>query len=109
MSDIREMRNVLVKRTLGAGKAPSSDRRAAFNNCGLVEPPGLLVDKVARHAYLAMDDDISAAKASGSSEDQIFELAVCAAIGQAISFCRSVQQSGCAKSGVVRSTDTARY
>jgi hypothetical protein len=29
------------------------------------------------------DEDITAAKASGLSEDQIFEIVVCAAIGQA--------------------------
>jgi len=31
----------------------------------------------------ATDEDITAARASGISEDQIFEIAVCAAVGQA--------------------------
>jgi len=31
----------------------------------------------------ATDEDITAARASGISEDQIFEMVVCAAIGQA--------------------------
>ena len=44
---------------------------------------GTLVDKVARHAYRVTDEDIAAARASGLSEDQVFEIVVCAAIGQA--------------------------
>jgi alkylhydroperoxidase family enzyme len=42
-----------------------------------------LIHKVAKHAYRVTDDDIAAARTSGVSEDQIFELMVCAAIGQA--------------------------
>jgi hypothetical protein len=84
MSDIRQARKALVRRILeGAGKAPPSERQAAFNNSGLAEPLGTLVDKVARHAYRVTDEDTTAAKVSGLSEDQVFELVVCAAIGQA--------------------------
>ena len=43
----------------------------------------LLIDKVAKHAHQVTDEDIAAARASGISEDQIFEMVVCAAIGQA--------------------------
>jgi alkylhydroperoxidase family enzyme len=42
-----------------------------------------LIDKVATRAHTVTDEDIVAARASGLSEDQIFELVVCAAIGQA--------------------------
>jgi alkylhydroperoxidase family enzyme len=42
-----------------------------------------LVEKVARHAFKVTDDDIAAVRMAGFSEDQIFELVVCAAIGQA--------------------------
>jgi hypothetical protein len=84
MSDIREAREALARRILeGAGKASPSERRAAFHNSGLAEPPGALVDKVARHAYRVSDEDITTARVSGLSEDQVFELVVCAAIGQA--------------------------
>jgi alkylhydroperoxidase family enzyme len=38
---------------------------------------------VARHADKITDEDIAGARASGLSEDQIFEIVVCAAIGQA--------------------------
>ena len=84
MSDIRQAREALTRRILeGAGKASPSDRRAAFDNSGLAEPVGALVDKVARHAYRVTDEDIAAARESGRSEDQLFEIVVCAAIGQA--------------------------
>jgi hypothetical protein len=83
MSDIRQARTALMRRILeGAGKASPSERRTAFNNSGLAGPLGVLVDKVARHAYRVTDDDIAAAKVSGLSEDQVFEIVVCAAIGQ---------------------------
>jgi alkylhydroperoxidase family enzyme len=42
-----------------------------------------LVEKVAKCAFRVSDEDISRAKASGLSEDQIFEIVVCAAIGPA--------------------------
>ena len=84
MSDIRRTQKALVKRILeGDGKASPSERRAAFNNTGLAEPLGTLVDKVAKRAYTVTDEDITAAKVSGLSEDQVFEILVCAAIGQA--------------------------
>lgn len=84
MSDIRQARKALVTRILeGDGRASRSERRAAFNNSGLAEPPAALVDEVARHAYRITDEDIDAAKASGLSEDQVFEIMVCAAVGQA--------------------------
>jgi len=84
MSDIRQAREALTRRILeGAGKASPSDRRAAFDNSGLAEPVGALVDKVARHACRVTDEDIAAARESGRSEDQLFEIVVCAAIGQA--------------------------
>jgi hypothetical protein len=77
MSDIREARNALARRILeGAGKASPSVRRAAFNNSSLAQPLSALVDKVARRPY-------TAATVSDLSEDQVFEIVVCAAIGQA--------------------------
>jgi hypothetical protein len=84
MSDIREARRALVRRILeGDGKASPSERRAAFNSSGLAEPVGALIDKVARHAWRVTDEDIAAARASDLSEDQVFEIVVCAAVGQA--------------------------
>ena len=84
MSDIGLARKALVRRILeGDGKTSPSERRAAFNNGGLAEAVRVLVAKVARHADRVNEEDISAALRSGLSEDQIFELVVCAAVGQA--------------------------
>ena len=74
----------MVERILkGDGRASHAQRRAAFDNTGLVEPLSMLIDKLAKHAYKVTDEDIAAARASGLSEDQIFEIVVCAAIGEA--------------------------
>ena len=84
MSDIKQARKAVVARILeGDGKASPAKRRAAFNNTGLGEPLSTLIDKVARYASRVTDEEIAGAKASGLSEDQIFEIVVCAAIGQA--------------------------
>jgi hypothetical protein len=83
-SDITRARNALVGRILeGHGTAPRAWRRAAFENAGLAEPLRTLVDKVAKHAHRVTDQDVAAAMASGLSEDQVFEIVVCAAVGQA--------------------------
>jgi alkylhydroperoxidase family enzyme len=84
MSDITKARMILEKRVLeGQGDASVAVRRDAFQNSGLAGPLGTLVDKVARHAYQVSDEDIAAARESGLSENQVFEIVVCAAIGQA--------------------------
>jgi hypothetical protein len=88
MSDITQARKVVVARILeGDGRASHAQRRAAFDNAGLAEPLSTLIDKVAKHASKVTDEDIAAVRASGLSEDQIFELVVCAAIGQATRQC----------------------
>jgi hypothetical protein len=84
MSDITQLHRALVARVLdGDGKAPPELRRAAFDNAGLDEPMRTLIDKVAYHASRVTDEDVAAVRAAGLSEDQIFEIVVCAAIGQA--------------------------
>jgi hypothetical protein len=84
MSDIIQARRAVVARILeGDGSASHAQRRAAFDNAELTEPLRTLIEKIAKHAYKVTDDDIAAVLASGLSEDQIFELAVCAAIGEA--------------------------
>jgi alkylhydroperoxidase family enzyme len=84
MTDITHLRTVLVARTLeGDGRASHAQRRAAFDDAGLAEPLKTLINKVATRAHTITDEDIVAARASGLGEDQIFELVVCAAIGQA--------------------------
>jgi alkylhydroperoxidase family enzyme len=84
MPDIRQAHEALLARILeGNGRASRAHRRAAFDNAELTEPLRTLVDKVATQARLVGDEDIAAARASGLDEDQIFEIVVCAAIGQA--------------------------
>jgi len=84
MSDIKEARKALISRVLeGNAKASPSERRAAFNNTGLAEPLSTLVDKVATQAHRVTDEDIAGARGSGLSENQIFEIVICAAIGAA--------------------------
>jgi alkylhydroperoxidase family enzyme len=84
MTNITRTREVLIMRILeGDGQASHAQRRAAFDNKGLADPLKTLIDKVAKHAHRVTDEDIIAARASGLSEDQIFEMVVCAAIGQA--------------------------
>jgi hypothetical protein len=84
MADIKQARRALVARILeGEGKASLDQRRAAFNNACHADPLSTLIDKVARYAHKITDEDIAAARTSGLSEDQIFEIVVCAAIGQA--------------------------
>ena len=67
----------------GDGCAPHAQRRAAFDNAERAEPLGTLIAKVATRAHTVTDEDMTAVKASGLTEDQIFELVVCAAVGQA--------------------------
>jgi len=78
------MHKALVSRILeGEGRAEHSQRCAAFENAGLGEPLRTLIDKVARQPTRVTDEDVTNVEAQGLSEDQIFELVVCAAIGQA--------------------------
>lgn len=84
MTNFTPARQAVVTRILeGDGRASLAHRRAAFDNSGLAEPLRTLIDKVAKRAYTVTDEDIAAARASGLSEDQIFEIVVCAAVGQA--------------------------
>ncbi|WP_029116061.1 hypothetical protein [Mycobacterium sp. URHB0044] len=84
MSDITQLHRALIARVRdGNATAPTSLRRAAFDDVGLDEPVRTLIDKVARHANRVTDDDVAAVRATGLTEDQIFEIMVCAAVGQA--------------------------
>jgi alkylhydroperoxidase family enzyme len=84
MTDIKQARKALIARIVeGAAKVPQAQRRAAFDNTGLPDPLRTLADKVSRHAHRVTDDDVGAARAAGLTEDQIFEIVVCAAVGQA--------------------------
>jgi len=89
MSNITPAREALITRILeGDGRASRDRRRAAFDNAGLAKPLNTLVDKLTKHAYRVTDEDIAAARASGLSEDQIFEI-VSRPTQQKTPFCQS--------------------
>ena len=67
----------------GEGRTSPDQRARAFHNAGLPQPLHALLGKVATKPAQVTDADVAAAKASGFSEDQIFELVICAAVGQA--------------------------
>ena len=84
MSDIKAAKAALLARILeGEGTASRAQRRAAFDNAADGAPSRTLVQKTAVQSCRTTDDDISEARSAGLSEDQIFELVVCAAVGQA--------------------------
>ena len=66
----------------GEGRASPEHRACAFSNAGLPPPLDGLVSKVATRPTQVTDADFAAARAAGSSEDELFELVICAAIGQ---------------------------
>ena len=87
MADTMRARERAIERALnGPGKASAAHRRAAYDNnkAGLPAEVGALVEKVARSAAKITDDDVEAAKRAGVSEDELFELSICAALGQAM-------------------------
>jgi hypothetical protein len=80
----RAAHRILVTRILeGDGQMSRSQRRAAFEDAEPAEPLRTLINKVANQPTEVTDDDIAAVEASGLTEDQVFELVVCAAVGQA--------------------------
>lgn len=84
MTDIEASRRALVVGVLeGEGKADVGTRRAAFDNVAVAAPLQALVEKVGSRPGDVTEEDFAAARASGMSEDQIFEVTVCAAVGQA--------------------------
>jgi hypothetical protein len=84
MSDIAQAQKALFERILaGPGSASQAQRRAAFDDTGLEGPLKIFVDEVANKASSISDADMTAVLASGTTEDQAFEIAICAAAGAA--------------------------
>jgi alkylhydroperoxidase family enzyme len=83
-ADAEKFRRAAVENVLGGkGRASVEDRRAAFANADVPAAGRALIDKVTKNAWKVTDEDVAAAKAAGLTEDQVFELSVCAAMGQA--------------------------
>ena len=79
----RAAQRALVDSVLnGAGRASAELRARAFSNADVPPPLDALIAKVATRPTQVTDADFAAAKASGFSEDQLFELVICAAVGQ---------------------------
>jgi hypothetical protein len=66
----------------GEGRASTEQRASAFRNADVPPPLRALIGKVVTSPAQVTDADFAAAKASGFSEDQLFELVVSAAVGQ---------------------------
>lgn len=79
----RAIHHLLVDRILrGPGRAPADQRTRAFENEGLPEPLRRLLDKVATESALLTDADFAAAAEGGFADEQLFELVICAAVGE---------------------------
>ena len=84
MANTEDARRSLVQRILeGDGRSPHGQRRLAFDNAVTVEPLRTLLDKVVNRADRITNGDVDAVLAWGQSEDQLFELVICAAVGEA--------------------------
>jgi alkylhydroperoxidase family enzyme len=83
MTNIGQQRKALTERMLdGPGSASQSERQAANANTGLAESVRTLIQKVTTQATAVSDHDVAMARALGLTEDQIFEIVLCAALGQ---------------------------
>jgi hypothetical protein len=79
----RSIHRLLVNRILqGPGRAPAEQRARAFANAGLPEPLRGLLGKVATRSREVAEADFATASAAGFTDDQLFELVICAAVGQ---------------------------
>jgi alkylhydroperoxidase family enzyme len=82
--DSRGVQHALVARIVdGEGTASNALRRSVFDNDALTGALRNLAGKVATRPTSITNADIAAVRGSGLSEDQIFEVVVCAAVGQA--------------------------
>lgn len=77
------LRQVLVNRIVaGPGRASVDARRAAFDGQAYDPRTDALVARVAQHAWTVGDADVAQPLTSGLGEDHVFEVVVCAAVGQ---------------------------
>ncbi len=73
----------MVERVLhGSGTTSGDARRAAFDNAVVPEDVRPLIDKVARNAWKVTDEDVASVR-QHRDDDEIFELVIAAALGQA--------------------------
>lgn len=78
----RSLHQLLVHRLVhGSGTASAEQRSRAFEGSTLPEPLQVLLDKTARRSDQLTDADFDRAAQAGSTDDQLFELVICAAVG----------------------------
>lgn len=69
-------RNLVERLLNGAGTAPAEQRAKAFGNEGLAPPLDALIGKVVTNPT-----EVDFATVADYTEDQLFELVICAAVG----------------------------
>ncbi|WP_202868433.1 hypothetical protein [Kribbella sindirgiensis] len=75
----RAAHRALVERILtGDGRASAEQRKRAFDDEGLVPPVSTLLGRITRTPVRIDEADLAVA---GCSEDEVFELVICAAVG----------------------------
>jgi hypothetical protein len=80
----RSLHRRLLHRILhGPGHAPAEQRARAFAGSDLPEPLRPLLEKTATASAQVTDADFAVATTAGFSDDQLFELVICAAVGAA--------------------------
>ena len=78
----RDVFGALVDRVVrGPGRASAEQRAKAFGGDGGTASLATLVRNVTARPVQVTETDLAAVTASGMSEDEVFELVVCAAVG----------------------------
>jgi alkylhydroperoxidase family enzyme len=82
-SDKQALVKAIEQRILtGPGMASAELRAKSFADRDVPEPLADLLDNVAKRSFRVTDADFAAAVAAGFTEDQLFELVICAAVGE---------------------------
>jgi len=82
-SDKQALVKAIEQRILtGPGMASAELRAKSFADHDVPESLAALVDKVAKRSFQVTDADFAAAVAAGFTEDELFELVICAAVGE---------------------------
>ena len=85
MTGFDEVRRRVIDRAVtGPGVTSAAARRAAFDNREADPRIARLVQAVAAEAWAVTADDVASPLHAGMTEDEVFELVVCAALGQAV-------------------------
>jgi hypothetical protein len=79
LAQVEEVRKAVLE---SDGVLDGGTRRAAFEGAPVDEPLAPFVDKVRERAYEVTDEDVTALRRAGRSEDEIFELTIATATGE---------------------------